>query len=89
MRTLPLSKFSGAPSAIERASVATCGSTSYSTLMARTASRACSSVSAATAATSSPWYRSVEPALAIAITALTPGIFSAAEMSIDLTFAYA
>ena len=45
----------GRASAIESASVATCGSTSYSTLMARTASRACSSVSAATAAMSSPW----------------------------------
>ena len=33
----------------------TCGSTSYSTLISRAASIACSSVSAATAATSSPW----------------------------------
>ena len=52
--TLPRSKTFGAPSAIDRASVATCGSTSYSTLIARIASRAWFSVSAATAAMSSP-----------------------------------
>src|SRR5208337_3070674 len=57
--------------------------------MARTASRACSSVSAATAAMSSPWYRRVVPAAAMVETALTPGIFSAAAVSIDLILAWA
>ena len=65
------------------------GRTSYLILIARRASRACSSVSAATAAISSPPNRSSAPAALIGCTALTPGIFSAAERSISAIFACA
>ena len=62
-----------------------CGSTSYCTLISRSASRACSSVAAATAATSSPWYITLLPGSTTAIAAFTPGAFCAAVRSIDTT----
>src|SRR5580765_1759035 len=63
--------------AIDCASVATCCRTSYVTFTRRAASIACSSVSAATAATGSPWYRTslvgVVPGSCQTRAAFTPG----------------
>src|SRR5262245_54011751 len=89
-RTLPFGNTpSGARPASADSTLMTAGSGSYSTFTARAASMACSSVSAATAATSSPWYRTrfVFGSLGSRMTSdvLKPGTRSAAEKSIDTT----
>src|SRR4051812_24692243 len=61
------------------------GSTSYCTLMSRSASRACSSVAAATAAISSPWNIASFPGSMTVIAAFTPGAFCAAVRSTETT----
>ena len=71
------------------ASVTKWGSTSYSTLIARSASSASASDVAATAATSSSAHWISVPASWITRTALTPGIAFAAETSSDLMRAWA
>ena len=82
---------SGARPASADSTLITDGSTSYSTFTARAASMACSSVSAATAATSSPWYITtfVLSSFGSRTTsdALKPGTRCAAEKSIETTFA--
>jgi hypothetical protein len=78
---LPSLNTAGASARIASASVAMCGSTSYVTLISRSASSAWSSVAAASAATSSPWNITLAPGSSTASTALTPGAFSAALRS--------
>ena len=91
-RTLPVGNTpSGALPASADSTLITDGSASYSTFTARAASMACSSVSAATAATSSPWYITtfVLSSFGSRTTsdALNPGTRCAAEKSIETTFA--
>src|ERR1035437_505067 len=76
------------PALARSASLTKCGITSYSTLILRTASRATSSVVAATAATSWPCHWSSLPASAMTCTALTPSIFSAALVSMEVMRAW-
>src|SRR5713226_2453189 len=66
-----------------------CGSTSYSTLIARIASSAVGSSTAATATTEAPAQYNSVSGPATTCTALTPGIFSAALVSMLFTFACA
>src|SRR4051812_15280757 len=78
----------GAPLSIACSTVATCSSTSYVTLTRRAASSACSSVSAATAATGSPWYLHSAPGVFGSFqtsAARTPGARCAALRSTAVT----
>ncbi len=69
------------------ASETKCGSTSYSTLMARTASSAVPSSTAATPTISSPAQKISVPGFCTISIAFTPGIFSAALVSMLLILA--
>src|SRR5262249_32754670 len=89
-RTLPFGNTpSGARPASADSTLITAGRTSYSTFTARAASMACSSVSAATAAISSPWYMTTfvfgSFGSRMMSELLNPGTRSAAETSIDTT----
>ena len=83
-RVLPRSNTAGASGRIACSTVARCGSTSHSTLIRRTASSACCSVNAASAAISSPANITFWPGSMVENAARTPGAFCAAEMSIAL-----
>src|ERR1700730_7156551 len=77
------------PADLGSVSMTRCGSTSYSTLIARIASSAVGSSTAASATTEAPTQYSSVSGPATTCTALTPGIFSAALVSMLLTFACA
>src|SRR5580704_11579244 len=88
-RTFPPVNTAGAVPSSAFSTTVRCGSTSYSTFTARAASIACSSVSAATAATSSPWnitrlFLASEKSRTRSA-AFTPGIRVAADRSTATT----
>ncbi len=87
--TSPVIFVNVAPALPGSTSCARNGSGVYVTFTARTASRACSSVSAAIAAISCPAHITSAPGSKINTTPRTPGIFSATLVSIASIFACA
>ena len=89
MRVLAGSNTLGASGRIDCSTVARCGSTSHCTLMARMASSACCSVSAANAAISSPGNSTFWPGSMNGSSARTPGVLLAGGTSIEVSRACA